>query len=419
MPVRFIYTNDRVKIHWDIHLAYTTSAIGMAAILATPYLIWECYWAWHAGYACVKWHTHLAFYFYVWLAISLVLEILMRHPISWQLAAAAVCGGMLLAEGALMLAGIGATYSERLGHGYSSIHSASGESYYRTRAPGSVVWFDGPEFRHARHVNSMGYSDREWQLAKQPYEKRILCLGDSWTEGVGAPQDSTYVSQLGSMLAETDSHTYIMNAGIAADDPFVNYVNYRDRLIAYHPDVIIQTLSGNDMTTDIISKGGMERFGTNGQLHPSAGPVWEPLYAVSLVARLVFHAAGYNALLQKAPSPEKIGELNDKIVNLFREYAALAARQGTLLIVVIQATDHDYDFAPVIARLQQIRGLRICDLQQSYNAELTTSGNKSEKYYWPVDGHHTPLGYQLMARSIYNALDSFYLRPRVVRDPTR
>ncbi|MBS1618014.1 MAG: hypothetical protein JST76_05825 [Bacteroidetes bacterium] len=206
-----------------------------------------------------------------------------------------------------------------------------------------------------------------------------------------------------------------MNAGIAADDPFVNYVNYRDRLIAYHPDVIIQTLSGNDMTTDILSKGGMERFGANKELHTAAGPSWEPLYALSYVSRLVFRAIGYNALLQKAPSPETIKELNEKVINLFRVYASLAARQGTMLIVVIQANDHDYDFGPIVARLQQIPGLRVCDLQSAYDAEFSQEGNKTEKYFWPIDGHHTPRGYQLMARSIYHALDSFYLNPTAAK----
>ncbi|MBS1592819.1 MAG: hypothetical protein JST90_00740 [Bacteroidetes bacterium] len=411
MPIRIHYHDGRPRVTWDLHLVINIRIIYLIGILALPYLIWELYWAGHVGYACIKWHTHLAIYFYFGLATSLILELLVKRPASWQLAVASLCTSVMLAEGVLMLAGIGTTYSERMGYGYSSIYSTKGESYYRTRVPGSVFWFDRSEFRHEWHVNSMGYSDREWPIAKKPGEKRILCLGDSWTEGIGAPQDSSYVSQLGRILAAIDSNTYVMNAGIAADDPFVNYVNYRDRLIAYHPDVIIQTLSGNDMTTDILSKGGMERFGANGELHTAAGPAWEPLYALSYVSRLVFHAIGYNALLQKAPTPETIKELNEKVVNLFSVYASMASRQGTMLIVVIQASDHDYDFGPIITGLRQIHGLKVCDLQDYYNAEFSKRGSDPEKYYWPIDGHHTPRGYQLMARSIYHALDSFYLNP--------
>lgn len=412
MPIRIHYHDGQPRVTWDLHLVINIRIIYLIGILALPYLIWEIYWARHVGYACIKWHTHLAIYFYFELAISLILELLVKRPASWQLAVASLCTSVMLAEGVLMLAGIGTTYSERMGYGYSSIYSTKGESYYRTREPRSIVWFDRPEFRHVRHVNSMGYSDREWPIAKKPGEKRILCLGDSWTEGVGAPEDSTYVSLLADILSARDSDTYVMNAGIAADDPFVNYVNYRDRLVAYHPDVIIQTLSGNDLLTDIASKGGLERFGQNGSLHIPDGPWWEPLYALSLVSRLAFHAAGYNAMLQKVPLPkQKIEDLNDKVIKLLRLYTALAEQHSTLLIVVIQASDHDYDFGPIITGLRKIHGLKVCDLLDYYNAEFSKRGSDPEKYYWPIDGHHTPRGYQLMARSIYHALDSFYLNP--------
>lgn len=414
MPIRISHSDGAARLHWDIRLAYSAHWLVVLAVIGLPYLLWEVYWIWHSGYAAIRWHTHLALYFYLWLAISTLLAATLRRPASAQLLVAAVCGTLMTAEAILLLTGVQAVYTERMGYGYSSIYSTRGETYYRTRTPGTTVWFDRPEFRHSRSVNAMGYSDHEWPLQKQPGEKRILCLGDSWTEGIGAPYDSTYVSFLVRILAASYPQVTVMNAGTAADDPCVNYVNYRDRLVAYHPDVIIQTLSCNDITTDIATKGGMERFGPPGQLHVAPAPVWEPVYAVSIISRLVVHALGYNYLLQKVPfSPAKTKELDQKVIALFREYAALAHQQGTELIIVIQCNEHDFDLAPIITALQQLPGVRVYDQQAFYTAEFATPGHETRSYYWPVDGHHNPRGYELMARSVYQALDSFYLRPIV------
>lgn len=411
MPIRISRNDGALRLHWDIHVAGSAHWLVVLAAISLPYLLWEVYWAWHSGYPAIKWHTHLAVYFYMWLGGCILLEKTLRQPASAQLLLSAVCGTLIVAESALLMAGVQSVYTERMGYGYSSIYTARGETYYRTRPAGSTVWFERPEFRHSRSINAMGYSDHEWPLQKRPGEKRILCLGDSWTEGIGAPYDSTYVSQLAGMLSQRYPQITVMNAGTAADDPCVNYVNYRDRLVAYHPDVIIQTLSCNDITTDIATKGGLERFGTHGDLHLASAPVWEPIYAVSIIARLVAHSLGYNYLLQKVPfSPAETKELNEKLMTLFRQYAALASQHGSMLLLVIQRNEHDFDMAPLISQLQRLPGVKVYDQQAFYNAEFSTKGNDQAKYYWPLDGHHNARGYELMARSIYQALDSFYLR---------
>ncbi len=412
MSIRISHTDSAPRVQWDIHLANSAHWLAVLAVISLPYLLWEVYWIWHSGYAAIKWHTHLAFYFYLWLLGCALVEVVLRRPSRAQLLLASICGTLMIAEAILLLSGIQAVYTERMGFGYSSIYSTRGETYYRTRVPNTTFWFERPEFRFSRSINAMGYADREWQVPKQPGERRILCLGDSWTEGMGAQYDSTYVSLLGSMLVRKDSSIRIMNAGICADDPCVNYVNYRDRLVQYHPDVIVQTLSFNDITTDIATKGGLERFGDHADLHPAPAPVWEPIYAMSIISRLVVRSLGYNSLLQRVPlSRQQATELQQKIVGIFRTYAALAHQQGTLLIVVIQRDDNNFDMNSVITQLQRLPGVRVYDQQAFYDVEFSIRGNDRAKYYWPLDGHHNARGYELMARSIYEALDSFYLRP--------
>jgi lysophospholipase L1-like esterase len=312
----------------------------------------------------------------------------------------------------LIIFGIGDTYSEKIKHGYLSIRSAQFESYYRTYPPDKELVMDRIDFKHVRQVNYLGFSDGEWPIEKVKNEKRVLCLGDSWTEGIGAGYDSTYVSILRSLLKREDTNYTVMNAGTAGDDPCVNFVNYRDRLVRFKPDVIIQTLSSNDMNTDIAIKGGMERFQKDGTVRFPPPPWWEPIYALSYVSRLFFHEKGYNELLIKEPLPAKYqAELNQKAIETFTQYSDLVKREGGLLIVVLQAdgAQHLYDLSSIVKHLHTLDSVRVFDLQPYYESEFAKTGVNPKEYYWKHDGHHTPKGYALMAQSIKKAIDSFYI----------
>jgi lysophospholipase L1-like esterase len=393
-------------------------------LLSLPYIVWESYWAGHVGSHFVKWHTHLAFYFFLWLLPCLLLDmadqIFRRKPnLKLHIIWASVCGSLILLESILICTGTTATYFERLGTGYQSVYSINEKSYYSTYPPGTSLHIDRIDFVHTRLTNSLGYCDGEWPIKKHMGEKRILCLGDSWTEGVGARYDSSYVSILRSMLCSRDTNYTVMNAAISGDDPCVNYINYRDRLAVYNPDVIIQTLSSNDMNTDIAVKGGLERFNGDTTLKQPPAPWWEPIYALSNVSRLIFRALGYNELLLRVPfSKAKTDELNQKAIEAFSLYAALAKKNGALLIVVLQADrkNREYDLSPIVTYLHTQKNVRVYDLLPTYIDTFDRPGTNTAAYYWPHDGHHTPKGYALMARGIYQALDSFYIRPMADRD---
>src|SRR5690606_7810189 len=177
----------------------------------------------------------------------------------------------------------------------------------------------------------------EWEKERNA-KKRILFMGDSFTEGVGASQDSCYVSILRTIM--DSSEVELMNAGISGNDPVVSYVTYRDILNRFQPDIIVQTLSSNDMNTDIAMKGGLERFVNDSIIVFSPRPWWVPLYAVSYISRLFFSTAGYNQLLLKTPfSSDVIEELNEKANIVFKRYAAFAEKENSQLIILLHP-DH-------------------------------------------------------------------------------
>lgn len=389
------------------------------SILLIAYALWEIYWAMHVGSLFIKWHTHLALYVYAGAAVMLGVRALhsvktIRNYSSIQLSVFVFFAACMCIEGSLIALGIGDTYMEHIKYGYVSRYGGHHEEYYRLHKPNEEFYVTRPEFKHLRKCNLLGFADTEWPVEKKAGEKRILVLGDSFTEGIGAPADSSYPSVLRAMYVQKDSNITVMNAGIAGNDPCVNYVTYRDLLLKYKPDLIVQSLSANDMNTDIATKGGMERFQKDGKVKFRDAPWWEPIYAISYISRLYFTARGYNELLIKTPFPEKEKkELDQKAVDLFKAYGAEAARQGSELVVILQPDQsalyqkkYEYDLAPIAHSIAGINGLKVVDLLPIYLKYFEGMGDSIKNYYWLNDGHHNPKGYAVMATCVKNGLDS-------------
>ena len=406
-----------------VHFNFTLSWGHILLLILIPYLSWETYWAYKVGYAFIKWHTHFALYVCLWLLLRFLFQVLNRvfgfkNYLKYQTAIISVCVTLLLLEIVLYLTGIGDTYMEKINYGYASRYNSTHETYYRTHQPFEKLEIKRPEFNYLRQCNSLGFSDIEWTKAKRKNEKRLLCCGDSFTEGVGAPFDSCYVSLLRSFLLQEDTSYSVMNAGIAGNDPCVNFVSYRDQLADYHPDIIIQTLSSNDINTDIAVKGGMERFQKNGTIKFPPAPWWEPIYAISYVSRILFNAYGYNELLIKIPfTQQEKARLDNRTLEVFTIYASEARKNQSKLFIILQPNgkevflrNYEYDLNTLVKHFYTLDNVFVYDLLPYYLNEFDKNKVDIRDYYWRKDGHNNSKGYYLMAKGIQNAVDSFDLK---------
>lgn len=73
------------------------------------------------------------------------------------------------------------------------------ELHYRLR-PNATYEFGGKTVR----IDSHGFHDDEFPVAKPPGELRLVCLGDSVTMGHGVMRDETYVNQLERLLRTSE-----------------------------------------------------------------------------------------------------------------------------------------------------------------------------------------------------------------------
>lgn len=383
------------------------------------YLIWEIYWYINVGLNFISWHTHFMFYLYLWILSGLTVLFFFKNKLSEKiklgfLTYSAVIFSLFLVEIYLGISGENKTYLEKISGHYISHYYPVNKSYYHTWPSDKEHWLRTPEYSYWRPTNSLGFPDEDWMVCKKSDYKRILALGDSFTEGDGASYDSSYVSILKNKLIESDKKYEIMNAGVCGSDPLDNYINLRDRLISFQPDIIFQTLTSSDLTTDIIIRGGMKRFLNEGKVKYTKPPWWEPIYAISYISRIFFQKMGYNELLRKnyVTSEEK-DFLDITIKDLIDDYTATCVENQIKLYIVLRPDKHEiehnnysYDFSEIMNSIKKNEHVEVIDLLPCYTDYLMNEGFELNDFFWKQDGHHNSRGYKMMADCIYSKIFS-------------
>jgi hypothetical protein len=138
--------------------------------------------------------------------------------------------------------------------------------------------------------NSVGIRERNITAQEIDTSNVILCLGDSFTEGIGAPQGSSYVRLLDTMLKIKNKNVLCVNGGISGSDVFFEFHKLEKILYnTYKPQKVIISINDSDIS-DITFRGGSGRFLANGYLrYRSSAPWWEYIYSWSYICRIIAH----------------------------------------------------------------------------------------------------------------------------------
>lgn len=121
-------------------------------------------------------------------------------------------------------------------------------------------WYDRPKWDYfdadgciTYRTNSLGFRDREFPLDRPPGELRVLCVGDSFTFGLGVEGEDAWPQQLEArLLRRLGGQIEVINGGYASGVHPPTYAPW----IARHParldvDALLLGICLNDLDADI------------------------------------------------------------------------------------------------------------------------------------------------------------------------
>ena len=262
--------------------------------------------------------------------------------------------------------------------------------------------------------------NREVAKEKPDSTTRIFIIGDSFTQGAGAPFDSTYPRQLELLIEEHCSHrpVEIFNFGLSGSDIFFYTQLLEDVLMDYEVDMILFTMSDWD-AEDVYKRGGRERFRSDGMCADRKAPKIEYVFERSHLARALLRRMGYNHLMITNKKHSKV--LDDAVTKIFEEVDYLnsyckdkgidcyfAYHPSPKLIeahnkqLQVDMSADIYDILKPTGGGRLAQDHRIIDLTPHLSRSL--SGLDFNEYAWRLDTHYNSKGYQIIAGACYDEL---------------
>ncbi len=309
------------------------------------------------------------------------------------------------------------------------------KDYPASRGPGSVYSINTPEFRTRVSINRVGLRGKEIE-GKKEGEYRILCVGDSFTFGLGVDLEQSYPVVLETLLQKKDPRFTVINGahGRSAEqnDEFLVSTT-----LALKPDfVIYQFYIGND-----FYDGALLPPANTGPAPPAARPnffweklaqfknmlkqncrtldfLWGRLTQFRFVDDLLFNTnLRYNnsgIFLKKYPTLEK-QHVQHELEELKKIHDLLESRHVKELFLIIPSKDQvykkhlfvneKYDYKKPNAILKKFcrdLGIPFIDLLDAYEPlprkELLT-------FYYGRDEHWTARGYHHAASVVADWFD--------------
>ncbi len=321
---------------------------------------------------------------------------------------------IFLAEIAIRITGIYATYSEKNLNRFESYYGKKLTSYYFSHPSNKKIINHQAEFNYTKYSNSIGLINKEIQT-KQPETKRIIILGDSFTEGIGVPQDSSMPVLLNNILNQKKPNKFeVINAGIVGSDAFFEYYLLKDKLIFLQPDLVILNFNYSDFT-DYIFRGGFERFKEDGTVKFNDAPALEKFYKYSHLLRAFVHfVLKYDfTLVQKNQLLQQYKKATHEILGAIERIDSLCKQNQTAFIVTLQPYPFSYgkevpgyEYVDTLySRLPQT-SIKHINTYPAFNKVLTKSNYLN--YSWEKDGHFNSKGYLLFAEIIFTKIDKKY-----------
>jgi hypothetical protein len=300
------------------------------------------------------------------------------------------------------------TRSEFKGKSYSYKYKVHKSNWYYTNKPNTSRIKKEKEWQYFNHYNELGNREKSIQtFIKDTSSIKIICLGDSFTEGDGAPYDSSWVRTFEQNINLIDEVKYkIYNAGSCGSDVFYNNKILANKLISLKPQIVIECINSTDVI-DVIWRGGLERFNVDGTVSGKVGPSWEFLYHISHVFRAFMHVFyRYNEeLISENDLLLKEKEAVSLIENQIEQTAQFCLKNKIEYHLLIHPLPSELIEGAIqpFELIQQLKNKSYVTLLfESFNEYYRN--NDIAKDYWVVNKHYNSKGYFNMGNIIFNEL---------------
>ncbi len=315
------------------------------------------------------------------------------------------------AEITLRIMGVNQTYPEARSGKYYSPFNEHRTDLQRRPGIGYEYALQTPEYSYARKGNNYGYSDIDFAPRKPTDSVLIQTYGDSFTEGDGAPFDSSYPARLRQLLPPG---YVVQNYGLCGNDPAFYLYELKDCGAQFKPDVAVMCYGTGDFLVDFFTRGGLERFkGTYWQARE--GKSWEWIYAASFISRPFFQSwfnTDYGKFLfSENEYAAELKVMQPKWNEMFKAVAQQAARNHVKVLLFkkperseVMLNKYDYDLSFFETMADTMANVYRVDLLPYYRDSAGLTEQNINNYYWLHDGHHNATGYGVMAKGIRSAL---------------
>ena len=315
--------------------------------------------------------------------------------------AVAVVLFMAVAEVGIRFTGLYSQLSEKNGKAFLSLFEPTHRGIYQNYAPFDTVHIHNTEFSYVHAMDAHGFRNNG------PFTDScaVMAFGDSFTEGLGAPQDSTWPAQLATLL-----HAPVYNAGVMGSDPVYAAKILADNPMGISPKKAVFVVNYSDIA-DLVVRGGNERFTAGGTVKYKDAPWFMPVYRYSHLFRALVHMVfRYDYMFNSPQNREAhIREAMNGLATTLEEADALCRQRGIRMYVFVHPVPQEYykrldgrlDFRAMDALVDTLRanGVQAVNLRPDFEQRLPTPDDW-KKISWPLDGHFNGQGYRLMAECI-------------------
>jgi lysophospholipase L1-like esterase len=293
-------------------------------------------------------------------------------------------------------------------HEYSGIR----DGIYWLHAPNSSYTDEKPEYYQDYKCNEIGLRERPLNEFKSN-KFNILVLGDSFSEGVGCPQEKNTPSTIELVLKNNygKNNIKVINGGISGSDLFFGYKLMQRLYEDVKPKIVILNLNTSDID-DITCRGAEERFRGNKVRYVNNSPWWEFLYSFSYIFRTVSNTLFHTNPVSYGKIKTSDDECLKKIFFKILEYNQFCERRNMRFVLVLspilkELANNYYLYDKLNRAIENNTSIKVINLKDIFLQKGYITSSNYNEFYYLQDFHFKPKGYQLVGNIISSEINNY------------